>query len=424
MNTVLTIEGATSTGANYLTWSPLRASIRLVDAGGVAGPVAVTMRNRGAAQAGRVVFFEAVPGTEEDELPLLLPTNGTAVEFFVAGKFGRPSLADKDAIIEAVQTSSGTVLSRTPVMVRIRKNANNLTVGERNRFLSALAALNNSGMGRFSDFRNMHRSAAQDEGHGLPGFLPWHRAYLLDLERELQQIDPSVALPYWRFDQPAGRVFTQAFMGVPGPNDRLMFSPSNPLQSWTTDQVQGIIRRPRFTATTQAANNQGRPVRNENLTLRLGGTANLYSDFSFNLEDNPHGAAHVCFDGYLRSIGNAPRDPLFFLLHANVDRLWAKWQWTRLRFDAANPATYHLQGSAGSPGAERIGHNLNDTMWPWNQDMTLPRPSTAPGGNFPTSAVAPAPTPTPAVREMIDHQGIIAAGNRLGFDYDDVRFEP
>ena len=26
---------------------------------------------------------------------------------------------------------------------------------------------------------------------GTPGFLPWHRAYLLDLERELQAIDPG-----------------------------------------------------------------------------------------------------------------------------------------------------------------------------------------------------------------------------------------
>ena len=48
------------------------------------------------------------------------------------------------------------------------------------------------------------------EAHGFSAFYPWHRAYLLDLERELQNIDPSVSLPYWRFDQPAPGLFTPA----------------------------------------------------------------------------------------------------------------------------------------------------------------------------------------------------------------------
>jgi hypothetical protein len=29
----------------------------------------------------------------------------------------------------------------------------------------------------------------------------------------------------------------------------------------------------------------------------------------------------------------------------------------------------------------------------------------------------------PRVGDMIDYQGVINQGNRLGFDYDDVRFE-
>src|SRR5262245_45212723 len=67
-------------------------------------------------------------------------------------------------------------------------------------------------------------------------------------------------------------------------------------------------------------------------------------------------------------------DPLFFLLHCNVDRLWAKWQRQRGRFNPALAASYENGG--GNP----IGHNLPDTMWPWNGVTGAPRPPTAPGG--------------------------------------------
>ena len=33
--------------------------------------------------------------------------------------------------------------------------------------------------------------------HGWEEFLSWHRAYLYGFEKALQDIDPSVTLPYW-----------------------------------------------------------------------------------------------------------------------------------------------------------------------------------------------------------------------------------
>ena len=89
--------------------------------------------------------------------------------------------------------------------------------------VAAYAKLNNQGLGRYSDFNNMHKVPNLPQAHGAPGFLPWHRAYLLDLERELQAIDPSVALPYWRFDQPAPNVFTRDFMGESDANGTVKF---------------------------------------------------------------------------------------------------------------------------------------------------------------------------------------------------------
>jgi tyrosinase len=62
-------------------------------------------------------------------------------------------------------------------------------------------------------------------------------------------------------------------------------------------------------------------------------------------------------------------------------------------------------------------------MWPWNQVTTRPRPVTAPGGTLAASPTASAPGPMPTVGDMMDYQGVIDPGNRLGFDYDDVPFE-
>ncbi|HEV7447711.1 MAG TPA: tyrosinase family protein, partial [Steroidobacteraceae bacterium] len=118
-------------------------------------------------------------------------------------------------------------------MVRIRKNATTLKPPEKARFIAAFATLNNQGFGRFTDFRDMHRDPlALNQAHGAPGFLPWHRAYLLDLERELQAIDSSVALPYWRFDLPAPSIFQLDFLGVSNAIGTVSFASNNPLQFW------------------------------------------------------------------------------------------------------------------------------------------------------------------------------------------------
>jgi tyrosinase len=418
------IDGADAAGANYITWAPVRSSIRLVEGNGGADPVDVLLRNQNTAEGGQIVFRDVISGAEQDTLQVSLRADGTPVDFFVAGKFDHPSVEDKDATIEVVKATGQDVLSTKALMVRIRKNANNLTDEERDRFLSAFAELNARGLGRFRDFRDMHTNASVFEAHFDHGFLPWHRAYLLDLERELQQIDPSVALPYWRFDKPAPNLFTKEFMGEPNGAGVVQFEPGHPFELWETDGGVGITRTPLFDTETSPASPlpPSEPLLNQEATMNLG---NRYADF-MDMETNPHGSAHVSFTGFIRSLQMAARDPLFFLLHCNVDRLWARWQWLNQRFDAANPDTYQFQGKVGDPGSTRVGHNLMDEMWSWNgvtgTGAPNDRPPTAPGGTLAASPAASAPGPTPMVGDMIDYQGVNNPANRLGFDYARVRF--
>lgn len=409
MNVELQINNSVNPTARFVAWAPSPCRIRVTNPSGANAPIVnVSITGTSVAGGGAVACRRNITGPFANSITVPVPINGTSVPFFVAGRFGRPSVNNGDVTIEA--RVGAALVGSVPVMVRIRKNANTLTAGERDRFVAAFAQLNNQGAGRFADFRNMHTDVSSPQAHGAPGFLPWHRAYLLDLERELQAIDPSVALPYWRFDQPAPNLFTLDFMGVSNAAGTVQFSNTNPLQFWTTDGVQGINRGPRNN--WNPATQPGPTVITEAQTLALG---TQYPAFRA-MEGNPHGTAHTRWDGFIRQIGTAAKDPLFFLLHCNVDRLWAKWQRQNGRFDPAQAASY--DSNPGNP----IGHNLVDTMWPWNGITGPPRPPTAPGGAMASSPCVSAPGPQPRVRSSLDYRGSVNALSREGFDYDDVRF--
>jgi tyrosinase len=406
MNVEIETNNSANQAARFLTWAPTPCRIRLTNTSGAKAPtVTVAVSGQSGSGGGGVVFREGATGAFANQISLTLPVSGVSVPFFIAGEFGKPSSAAGDVTVQA--SANGAVVGSVPVMVRIRKNANTLTTAERHRLVAAFAQLNNQGRGRFADFREMHTSVALSQAHGAPGFLPWHRAYLLDLERELQTIDPSVALPYWRFDEPAPNIFTRDFLGVSDQIGTVRFSPSNPLQFWRTDGMQGVNRRPLFN-TTDAPDG----LLTEDETLDLGQQFRMFET----MESNPHGSAHTSFGGFISSPATAPRDPLFFLLHCNVDRLWAKWQKRFGRFDPKQKRSF--DNNSSSP----VGHRLADTMWPWNGVTGGTRPPTAPGGTLAVSPTAGGPGPQPRVQDMLDYRGVTAPANRMGFDYDDVEF--
>jgi tyrosinase len=403
---------------DYVAWGPVPVRARVVGRSSTAPPVAVRLANMDPAQGGQVLFAASplAPGTTATQasLTVSLPSNGDWVPFFVAGEFGSPSLRDKDAVIEAREDRpDGVALGRQALMVRIRKNANSLTAEERDRFLKALIVHNLTVL-NYPIFQDIHAISSL-QAHGGPAFLPWHRTYILRLERELQAIDPSVSLPYWRFDQPAPNLFDQDFMGETVAPPFASFSVTNPLASWTINGFAGIRRNPSFAP----AGNPG--VLSEPATLNLGTS---FSSFTV-MEGNPHGSTHVVTGGggWIGSVPTAVRDPLFFLLHCNADRLWAKWQWANNRFTTGSVDTYSPQGSHPGGNAPFLpGQFLLDTMWPWNGQTGGTFPATAPGGAFPLLLSVLAPPLQPRPVDSIDYQAAPGSAG-LNFGYDDVPFK-
>ncbi|MET9926562.1 MULTISPECIES: tyrosinase family protein [unclassified Streptomyces] len=256
----------------------------------------------------------------------------------------------------------------------VRKNQASLTAAEKRRFVDALLELKRTG--RYDTFVTTHNAFIMSDtdngdrvGHRSPSFLPWHRRFLIQFEQALQAIDPSVALPYWDWTVDrtvAASLWAPDFLGGTGrARDGQVaegpFAVSGGRWPVTvTVDGRGFLRRALGSGVPQL------PTRSEVdavLAMPTYDSApwNSASDgFRNHLEGwrgvNLHNRVHVWVGGQMAT-GASPNDPVFWLHHAFIDRLWAQWQ-------ARHPRSTYL------PGARtRNVVSVDDAMRPWN-DVT------------------------------------------------------
>lgn len=188
---------------------------------------------------------------------------------------------------------------------RARKNQKNLTVTEWQRFIHAIEALAATGMPgpTFADFVDIHHQAMTTPAghmwgaHGGANFLSWHREYLAKFEARLIAINPLVTLPYW--DWVTDRSAIPAALNNPAD-----------IAAW------GITRGLSFNGNSLGSAAQ--------LNTLLSG--NNFLTFQSTLEASPfHNLLHGLVGGTMGT-SRSPSDPLFWLHHAFIDKIWADWQ--------------------------------------------------------------------------------------------------
>ncbi len=437
-NLVSIAIGSTTTLDDYVGWGAKNCRIEWLNPPLASATLDVTLRN--VSGSDRLRFATSAPGSgataTDTTIDITLNGNGTATTVYIAGNPLASSTRDKDAIFEVVETGTTNVLSRDACMIRVRKNANDLDTDEIRRFLEAISDVHQT-YSLYIPFVNSHARnivsggvdlISKRQAHNGSGFLPWHRVYVLHLERLLQASDPSVALHYWKFDEPAPTVFDEDFMGTRNTtsSEWVNLSIDNPLSSWQIPGESVGIRRETTFGSETANNPSGN---NEVTTLALGATFSAFRT----MESNPHGNAHLGSNNtsWLRNSQTAVRDPLFFLLHSNVERLWAKWQFVNNRYDPTSTDSYDLQGSFASPPVglapvyaasgssitqnRTLGHYLEDTIWPWNNETggvgLEERPATAPLTPLPTT-IGSIFGGQPTIQSTIEYR-------YMGYDYDD-----
>lgn len=187
-------------------------------------------------------------------------------------------------------------------MVIKRRNQSSLQDNEWNDFVDTVNKLHESNDVNWNDLVKIHVDAMSSVGsawgvHSMGSgdgrnFLAWHRDYLLFMENKLRSFNPEVTLPYW-----------DSYNDVKIPNQ---LSKQEDLDNW------GVSRTPTLSQLDP-------PEEIDALNL-LGS----FNPFQKKLEVI-HNSTHRYVGGQMQSAAS-PTDPLFWLHHANIDRLWSNWQ--------------------------------------------------------------------------------------------------
>lgn len=160
-----------------------------------------------------------------------------------------------------------------------------------------------------------------------PYFLPWHRLYLYYFERVLQQAanDPALRLPYWDYSDPA-QVDMPAEFRSPTYTDSNGDVQPNPL--YENRRAPGWLGAPYSTLDPQVTDIDTlltNPLLLD--TTDAGGSS--VPGFQSTLEQSPHGAVHCavmdCPVPVMGAVPYSANDPIFWLHHANIDRMWDCW---------------------------------------------------------------------------------------------------
>lgn len=184
--------------------------------------------------------------------------------------------------------------------LRVRKNQKDLSVDEWERFIGAVTSLMQSGMHvpTYQEFVDIHVQAMTTQAgmqwgaHGDTNFLPWHRDYLFAIESRLRLFNPNVTIPYWDWTSE---------QSIP-----VQLSDPADMAEW------GISRN-------ATVSNLPTPTQLNNTMAQT-----TWDSFRTSLE-GIHNTLHVRVGGQMVT-ASSPSDPLFWLHHAFVDKVWADWQ--------------------------------------------------------------------------------------------------
>ncbi len=246
-------------------------------------------------------------------------------------------------------------------------------------------------MMRFTPPTQFRRNAA----HVGPIFLPWHRHMLILLERQLQRVlgDSSFGLPYWDWgtdgelptsQQRQSALWAANCMGGDGtPVSSGPFAASQwqvrveatPTGSLRTTQ-RGLRRQfsQRVNLPAQQQVRAVLAVASYDASPWDDSEQQSFRNLLEGWQPSPpslHNVIHVWVGGDMGA-STSPNDPVFYLNHANVDRIWAAWQ-------RDNPTARYVpaQNDANAPR----GHRERDPVF------SIVRPAPTPADLIDVSAI-------------------------------------
>ncbi|KAL3899723.1 MAG: hypothetical protein SGCHY_001842 [Lobulomycetales sp.] len=204
--------------------------------------------------------------------------------------------------------------------LRVRKEWRELDATEKSDFFSAVNALKTSN--GYEKYTTMHRNFF-GSAHNNAAFLPWHRKMLVDFEADLTRVaGKQIHLPYWDWtvnsQNPEQSELLQAIAfgsGGTGPN---LCITDGAFANWRNEDGSCLKRGYGGDGLIAA-------FYSESVVNAAVRTSNNFDTIWGSLEGPLHGSVHVYIGGDLATAAS-PRDPLFFLHHAFIDKLFWEWQ--------------------------------------------------------------------------------------------------
>jgi tyrosinase len=178
----------------------------------------------------------------------------------------------------------------------------------------------------YDDFVDMHRRLRHTI-HSPPLFLPWHRRFVYELESLLRTIDPSITIPYWQWSsepQPHRSLVFRRFGTSSGTDGGCI--PDGPFRDWhfTSDSFGGDCIRRAFDPQTGRS-----PITNwidgGECVRRIQAQSDDGSTFETRLTAI-HDRFHWWVGADMSDTRYSPKDPVFYLHHAFIDKIWTEGQ--------------------------------------------------------------------------------------------------
>lgn len=294
----------------------------------------------------------------------------------------------------------GSVIAFAAEAPRVRRSLHGMDLDDPDlvtyrEFVKMMQAMDQSKALSWTGFANQHGSLTcgfKYCPHGDWYFLPWHRGFVLMYENAARKLtgNDKFAMPYW--DWTVDRNVPPAF------SDKLYKGQPNPLyvperrdlscQYSLTDALVGpaviesiyaetnyeVFGTSRYSKVFETSRYSRRTVRQDSLDMKWvsmgGGVQGV-------LESTPHNNVHNNLGGFMPTPAS-PLDPLFFMHHGNIDRIWAHWNGLG-RLNATDPLwlnmafTDNYLAPDGTPYTQKVSELLDTKDFGYAYDeMVVP----------------------------------------------------
>ncbi|RKP04635.1 hypothetical protein THASP1DRAFT_33573 [Thamnocephalis sphaerospora] len=305
------------------------------------------------------------------------------------------------ALVGAILLAASGVQADTCTTISKRREFRQLTHAERLTFLNAIKTLHAGPRPSRYQAYVQDYTEGYETSHENAQFLPWHRAYLREVEKSLQAIDSSIMLPYWdwAYDYEAPHtslVFSPVYFGGNGELVGRGCIIDGVFVGWKPDRDDSCVIR-NYDGMTYITPWWSR----NNLRAEVFGRSS-FKEF-YETVDTSYIAVQDGIGGSISTVQSSG-DPLFFVAHTFVDKIWADWQ----KLSEANANAYsgvNLDASEAKKTDTLIyGYRVEDVMDTHNlcydyddyngesNPTTMP-PTTTPPTTTPPTTDPPTTTP-------------------------------